>query len=142
MRNKHYGSILKLFIIILLFSIISHGCSENKPPFKPDYEIGVGLVIGKEKCYKDTTKNFWLIDMTGPNPSGKTYGNSISFEGNRYINVVKSPFLKNKELLIGKKYVFDFNLIEKTETPGCDNENSNIYLLSSIEIKLSSRIVN
>lgn len=129
------------FITLGAFVFLLFGCND-KPPFKPDYENAVGLIIGSEDCKQDPSQNAWFIQFSGPNAGNKSYGESITYNAQSYSNVVKTYTLPDSSKVAGKRYLFDFYIEEKTNSQACDIDNAVNLKIMNIRIKSLARIAN
>ena len=115
---------------------------KDKPPFTPDYESATGLIIGPETCKTNAAQNAWLVQFNGPNAGNKSYGETITYNGNTYTNVVKTYLLDEPSKVPGKKYFFEFYLEGKSVQNDCEVANPIIYNISTIRIKNIVKIAN
>ncbi|PTS92170.1 hypothetical protein DBR11_27435 [Pedobacter sp. HMWF019] len=125
--------------IILTSAILS--CN-NKQPFVPDYEMGIGTIIGMENCKTDLSKNAWLIQFPGPNPFNKMYGDQMTYNGTAYKNVVKTFSLPDSAKVSGKKYSFEFYLEERSSAGACDAIDAVDFNLTKIRIRNVAKAPN
>lgn len=132
---------LKKIKLIALLSIILIGCN-NKDPFVPDYEYGIGLIIGRETCRVNASENAWLIQFPDQNPGKKSYGETINFNGSTYPNVVKTYLLPDSLKVSGKKYFFEFYLEGKSAVNDCDVPSPITFDLPKIRPKNIGRLAN
>ena len=123
----------KLFLFIAIALLVLVSC--NKPPFKPDYYMATGFVIGKEVCNADTTKEYWLIDIiSSPSPQ-QQYGDTIQLNGVQYTNVVKTSDLPNEMRKAGTKIGMDFYLSKDKEvTASCTTSSPVIFYLKVAKV--------
>lgn len=114
-------------------SLILISC--NKQPYKPDYFMATGFVIGKEVCNTDTTKDFWLINIiSSPSPQ-QQYGDTVLLNGIQYTNVIKTSGLPNEMRKAGTKIGIDFYLSkEKHSTTNCTSSSPIIFYLKVADL--------
>ena len=107
-----------------------------------DFDHAGGYVIGKEICNLDTSKDFWLIDLSYEyNPSGYNYGVSITINGIFYKHMIKTKQLLPELKVIGKKVSFDFHLSStKVISSGCIIANPTTYNLKEMQVISSFEI--
>lgn len=130
--KSRFLHILIFFFIIIDLSVF-YSCN-NKRPYKIPYEISAGTVIGKENCFVDTTKEYWLINLS-VYPNTKQYGDTISLNGVTYTNVVKTSGLKAPFNQIGKRVGLSFTLSKnRVQTDGCNVSSPVTYDLKILEI--------
>jgi hypothetical protein len=135
MKNK-----IILDVVFISITIIFLQGSCNKEPYKPDYSMVAGYVIGKETCNTDSTQNYWLIDLAyllnTPVRNTPQYGDTLILNGITYTNVVKTKDLAERLKQQGMKVSIDFKTItqNKVETTGCTIENPVTYSLKEIFI--------
>lgn len=99
----------KRFFIIAFIAINCLGCTD-KLPFKPDYEVAEGIIIGEENCKNIQSANAWLVNFPGPNAGNKKYGEEITYNGIVYKNVLKTYQLPDSSKSAGKRFFFEFYL--------------------------------
>ncbi|MFC4209741.1 hypothetical protein ACFOWA_01025 [Pedobacter lithocola] len=121
-------SILFVFIASIFF-----GC-KNKVPFKPDYEVAEGVIIGVEICKNNQSANAWLVQFSGPNAGGKSYGEKIAYNGVVYNNVLKTYQLPDSSKVSGKRFFFEFYLDGKSNQQICDITNPITFNIEEIRI--------
>ncbi|MGH2645517.1 MAG: hypothetical protein ACRDE2_16315 [Chitinophagaceae bacterium] len=122
-----------IFFSLIIGLSVFYSCN-NKRPFKIPYEISDGIVIGKENCFVDTAKDYWLINLT-VYPNTKQYGDTISLNGVKYTNVVKALGLKAPFNQIGKRVSLSFTLSkDHVQTDGCDVSSPVTYDLKILKI--------
>jgi hypothetical protein len=128
MRNLFVSySIWPIFFIILITDAACNG----RPP-DPNFENAGGFVIGKESCNTDTTRDYWLVDLS-IFPAGNTYGDSLLL--NTYIHVVKTLGLASQFKFVGKKVDFDFRLSSTpVQTSNCSIASPITYLLKEMQV--------
>lgn len=126
MKGSHF-----FFSTVLISSLIS-GCNGNGP-VNVDWEIVAGKVIGQEDCNRIDSLNAWLITLMPALP--KPYGNSITFKGKSYSNVVKSYNLNPQARDTSKTYVFWFYQEDAVPQPVCDSTASALSKVPQIRIK-------
>lgn len=106
----------------------------NKEPYKPSYEISAAYVIGRENCYIDSSRNYWLLDLT-VYPGTKQYGDTITYNGKVYTNVVKTTGLTAPFNRVGVKVGLDFTISsDRTQTDYCNAASPVTYNLREITI--------
>ncbi|TCD28652.1 hypothetical protein EZ456_04495 [Pedobacter psychrodurus] len=132
---------LKKLTSIALMSMVLIAC-KGKPPYVPDYENAVGLIIGPETCRVNAAQNAWLIQFSGPNAGNKSYGETITYSGNTYSNVVKTYLLPDSSKVSGRKYLFEFYLEGKSAQNDCDLANPITFNISKIRLKNIVKIAN
>lgn len=132
---------LKKLIAIALLLIVMIGCN-NKAPFVPDYEYGVGSIICRETCRVNTSENAWLIQFSEPNPGLKSYGETITYNGSTYPNVVKTYLLPDTLKVPGKKYFFEFYLEGKSAVNDCEVPSPITFDIPKIRPKNIGRLAN
>ncbi len=130
MKSKFLAYFI-FFIASLLF--IYGSCT--KPPARPDYDNVKGYVIGKETCNTDTTKDYWLIDLTYF-PDTPQYGDTLLLNGITYKNVIKTKELDEYLKKIGMRVSINFKTIttQKVVTSACNAVNPKTYNLKEIFI--------
>ena len=138
-KNPAFQKIQFITLGALVFSLFS--CTD-KPPFKPDYENAVGLIIGSEGCKQDPSQNAWFIQFSGPNAGNKSYGENITYNAKSYSNVVKTYTLPDSAKVAGKQYLFDFYIEEKTHAQVCDVDNAVNLNIMNIRIKNLAQITD
>ncbi|MGH2643273.1 MAG: hypothetical protein ACRDE2_04945 [Chitinophagaceae bacterium] len=105
-----------------------------KQPYKLPYEASAGIVIGRENCFVDTMKNYWLVYLT-VYPNTKQYGDTISLNGTTYTNVVKTNGLKSPFNQIGEKAGLSFTIsAERIQTQGCNVSSPVTYKLKVLKV--------
>jgi hypothetical protein len=120
------------FVFIIIFPSVFFACKDK--PFKPNYEFAGGYVIGKEKCNTDTTKDYWLIDLS-IFPLQNTYGDTLVFNGVTYNHLVKTLELSPQFKLIGARVGADFHFSSfKVQTLNCNISNPITFLLKEVQI--------
>lgn len=136
-KSKYYTMKRKFFhpIIYLFTALFFIFLSCNKLPFKPDYEIIGGSVIGKETCNVDETNDYWLIDFNYYPTIPPKIGDTLVLNGITYTNVLKVKGLAPQLKYIGMKVAIDYNKISKRElTMGCTVDSPIVYNLKEIFI--------
>ncbi len=125
---------LAYFILLIATLLFIYG-SCNKPPAHPEYENVKGYVISKETCNTDTTKDYWLIDLTYF-PDTPQYGDTLLLNGITYTNVIKTKGLAESLKQTGMRVSLDFKTItpNKVVTIGCMATNSVTYNLKELFI--------
>jgi hypothetical protein len=130
---------MKLLLLLLIFLGI-YNISCKTEPYKPNFEIAGGYVIGKEKCNLDTTKDYWLIDFS-IYPLPNNYGDSLILNGITYKHVVKTTQLAAQFKLISSRVGFDFYLTASSvQTSNCSVSNPITYSLKEMQILRQSEI--
>lgn len=135
---------MKSFITSLLISslfslIIAASC--KREPYKPDFEHAGGFVIGKETCKSNPDTDYWLIDLSYSLNTVTTYGDTLTFNGIFYTNMVKTLQLPPSFKVIGKRVSFDFHLGSgKVETSGCTVANPVTVKLKEMQVLASFEI--
>jgi hypothetical protein len=126
--------LLRLFLCICLIYLLT-AASCKKPPYKPDFSNIKGLVIGKETCNTDKSKDFWLLDMT-VKPDTPQYGDTLTLNGTTYTNVLKTKQLVEQFKVVGLRVSIDYREISNTKivTSGCDVAIPVIYQLKELFI--------
>lgn len=111
----------------------------NKRPFKVPYDGAVGTVIGKETCNADVGKDYWLIEIFSSSSVRQQYGDTITLNGIKYFNVIKTAGLPEIFKKNGQKIGFDFKIAgTATLTADCAVDNPMIYKLKVVELVDSS----
>lgn len=126
-----------MYIRFLLFAFIAisfPGCNE-KLPFKPDYEVAEGIIIGVENCKNLRSANAWLVNFPGPNAGNKNYGEEITYNKIVYKNVLKTYQLPDSSKISGKRFLFEFYLDGKSGEQGCEVTNTVTFNIEKIRIK-------
>lgn len=120
------------FLIFISFLLITSSC--NKPPYRPDKNVG-GFVIGKEICNTNDADDYWLIDLTYYNDTPQ-YGDTLILNARTYTNVIKVKGLDSRLRQIGMTVAFDFKTItsNKVQTTGCTVANPITYNLKELFI--------
>ncbi len=128
MKNK-----LVIYFILITSTLLFIYGSCTKPPARPDYDNVKGYVIGKETCNTDTTKDYWLIDLTYF-PDTPQYGDTLLLNGIRYTNVIKTKGLDERLKQTGMRVSIDFKTISqnKVVTSGCTLTNPMTYNLKEL----------
>ncbi|MDB5191997.1 MAG: hypothetical protein JWQ96_1560 [Segetibacter sp.] len=123
------------YFISIPVAILSIYGSCNKPPFYADYENVKGYVIGNEICNTDTTKDYWLIDLTYL-PNAPRYGDTLVLNGITYTNAIKTKDLAERLKQKGMRVSIDFKTItpSKVVTIGCAATNPVTYNLKELFI--------
>ena len=115
-----------------LFGILFFTCKDK--PFKPNFENAGGYVIGKERCNTDTTKDYWLIDLS-IFPLQNNFGDTLDVNGTTYNHLVKTLDLAPQFKSIGKRVDFDFNLTAtRIQTNNCNTINPLTFLLRDMKV--------
>jgi hypothetical protein len=126
-----------LCAVLIILAIVGISCS-NKEPYKLNHEIAGGFVIGRESCSKDTTQDYWLLDLTAMG-ANRQYGDTISLQGEVYTNVVKARGLDTSFQKIGKKIVIEFTISkEKVITESCEVNEPVTYPLKEATLLVQS----
>lgn len=125
---------IKLLFASTLFSVSTLcliSCKEH--PFDPPFENAGGYVLGKENCKIDTIKEYWLVDLSiFPSPS--TYGDTLTFNGIVYRNVVKTVGLAPQFKYAGARVDFDFHLSSMPVNTSCDVTSPRNYALKEMYV--------
>jgi hypothetical protein len=126
----YFSKYLLLGLLVLIFS----KCN-NKYPFYAPYKNVKGYVIAKETCNTDSTKDYWLIDLTYL-PNTPQYGDTLILNNVTYTNVVKTLDLSEQLKHIGTRVSIDFSSIspDRAITYGCNNPNPVTYPLKELYI--------
>ncbi len=99
-----------------------------------------GYVIGRENCNEDLSKDYWLIEIVSSPSPIKQYGDTLTLNGVKYINVVKATGLSESLKVVGEKVGFDFNITSvATSTSGCSVDTPKTYKLKVASIINSGR---
>lgn len=119
----------------LAYLIFFESCKNSGRPAYPDYKSINAYVIGKEACYSDNTKDYWLVDFNY-DPNTSQYGDTIILNGITYTNVVKTKDLASWAKRIGEKLSIDFKTIStnKVQSSGCNLLPSQTYILKELFI--------
>jgi hypothetical protein len=124
--------------LLLVLSLYIVSC--NGQDIKPNFENAGGYVIGKERCNADTTKDYWLIDLS-IFPLPNNYGDTLSLNGITYRHVIKTIDLASQFKYVGSKVDFDFHISQsQLQTLGCSLNNPVTYLLKEIKVQRQSEI--
>lgn len=109
-------------------------------PFKPNFENAGGYVIGKEKCNADTTKDYWLIDLS-IFPLQNSYGDKLAMNGATYNHLVKTTGLAPQFKIIGVRVDFDFHLTSfRIQTNNCSSSSPVTFLLKEMTVLVQGEI--
>lgn len=128
-------------LLISTIALISISSSCKRDPFYPNFDHAGGYVIGKEDCKANPSDDFWLIDLSYPLNTVTTYGDTITINGVRYTNMIKTTQLPTDLKTIGKKVSFDFHLsADKIETTGCTVSVPKTYKLKTMEVLAAGEI--
>lgn len=121
----------------LLISFIAFNClgCNDKLPFKPDYEVAEGIIIGIENCKNSQSANAWLINFPGPNAGNKKYGEEIVYNGVVYKNVLRTYQLPDSSKISGKRFFFEFYLDGKSSPESCEVTNPLTFNIEKIRIR-------
>lgn len=122
-------------IIALGALIIAFSSCNNKQPFRPDYELGVGVILGQENCSSVPSKNAWLIQLIRPSHGGRTFGNEITYNNIKYSNVVKTYNLPDTSKIAEKTYGFEFYLETNPINQQCDVQNPKTFDILNIRVQ-------
>lgn len=126
---------IAFFIAILTIPFVA--C--NRGPYETPYYMAVGYVIGKESCKNDDKKDYWLIEISSSSSARQQYGDTLTLNGTKYTNVIKSTGLDDKLKIVGQKVGLDFYISNNTViTSGCTVATPTIYNLKDANI-LQSR---
>jgi len=129
---------MNLFVLIIIFSSVFFACKDK--PFKPNYENAGGFVIGKEKCNADTTKDYWLVDLS-IFPLQNTYGDTLVFNGITYNHLVKTLELSPEFKFIGARVDFDFHLSAfAIQTNNCTIVSPFVFILKEMDVLAQGEI--
>ena len=118
----------------MVFSAIVASCN-NKTPFQPDYEIGVGVIIGRENCSSVPSKNAWLIQLIRSSYGGRTFRVEITYDNVKYSNVVKTNNLPDTSKIPEKTYAFEFYLEKNAINQKCDTQNPITFNVQNIRVQ-------
>lgn len=128
----------KILILSTIACFIVASCN-NKRPFKSPYYGAVGTVIGKETCNADIGKDYWLIEIASSSSVRQQYGDTITLNGVKYFNVIKTAGLPAILKQNGQKVGFDFKIASTaTLTTNCMVNDPTIYKLKVVELMSSS----
>ncbi|NRF38024.1 hypothetical protein [Pedobacter foliorum] len=131
MRVNKNLAILTLSIIVCF---IVASCN-RMGPFKPSYFVASGTAIGKETCNADTVKDYWLIEIASSPLVRQQYGDTLTLNGIKYFNVIKTTGLPAVLKTIGQKVGIDFKMASAaTLTANCSVNNPIIYKLKVVEV--------
>lgn len=129
-------------IAILSTLILLMGQSCNKYPLKSPYYGGTGIVIGKETCNPDPTKDYWLVAIASSSSARQQYGDDLILNGVKYSNVIKTTGLAESLKKEGEKIGFDFTIEETaTLTANCSAGTPVVYKLKLAQVVSSSPAV-
>lgn len=121
------------FILIFGCGFVLSSCN-TKVPFHPLYESSAAYVIGRENCYTDTSKDYWLLDFSVW-PGTKQYGDTIILHGKTYTNVVRSLGLVAPHNMLGQKVALNFTISSnRFKDSGCDVTSADTFYLKEIKI--------
>lgn len=99
-----------------------------------------GYVIGREDCNEDVSKDYWLIEIVSSPSVTQQYGDTLTLNGVKYINVIKVTGLPESLKVVGEKVGFDFNITSvATFTSGCSVDAPKTYKLKAANIINSGR---
>ncbi|MFI5188464.1 MAG: hypothetical protein ACHQF0_17155 [Chitinophagales bacterium] len=122
-----------LFRIVASLCIVFYTSCKTEP-FKPDFENAGGYVIGKETCNTDTTKDYWLVDLS-VFPLPNSYGDSLILNGITYKHVVKTTGLASQFKFINAKVDLDFHISSSPmQTTNCNVTSPVTYSLKEINV--------
>ena len=125
---------LKSFYAIVLPSAILF-FANCKGAYKIPYPEEKGIVLGKEICLSDPTKDYWLINFE------KGYGDTLNYHGVAYNHVVKTNQLDPQLKQIGMRVYLGFDIsLNKEPSLGCTQIPSETYLLRTLELHLQSEV--
>ena len=121
-------------MFVILISLRANSCKDNGG-VTPDYVRVKGMLIGKEYCHSDTTKDYWLIALN-PTENMIQYGDSLQLNDTIYAHVVKTLQLPEDVKVKGTKMIFDFKIIstDKIITPSCDIQTPVTYPLKEVTL--------
>lgn len=93
-----------------------------------------GYVIGKEECNIDTTKDYWLIDLS-IFPLPNNYGDTLTLNGFTYNHVVKTQGLAPQFKFINARVGFDFHISSSIiQTSNCNVANPTTFSLKEMDV--------
>lgn len=123
----------KLILCIFSFLFIYGSC--NKEPYVPPYNTAIGYIIGKEVCNSDVSKDYWLINIISSSSVQQQYGDTLTLNGIKYTNLIKTIGVTNDLKIDGQKVGFDFNIsTNKVTTTGCNISEQVTYQLKEATI--------
>ena len=114
--------------------LVTFGSCKEKLPFQPDYEIGSGIIIGRENCSSVPSKNAWLIQLIRPSAGGRTFGDDITYNNIKYSNVIKTYNIPDTSKIAEKTYVFEFYLEPDQISLQCDIQNPKVFDILTVRI--------
>jgi len=120
-------------ILIGALLITFWSCKE-KLPFQPAYEIGTGIIIGREDCSSVPAKNAWLIQLIRPSAGGRTFGDEITYNNTKYANVIKTYDIPDTAKIAEKTYAFEFYLQTNPISQQCDVQNPKVFDILTVRI--------
>lgn len=137
MKFQIFKNSIIAFTAVAAFSLFS--CS-NKQPYKIPYNYAGGYIIGKETCNTDTTKDYWLVDLSIP-LDGKSYGDTLVFNGKTYYHVVKTLELNPELKTIGEKIFIGFKILTfPITTSDCNVNTPETYEIKVITVISQSEL--
>ena len=127
--------VIKVYIAIVLCSLLIVTIACKREPFKPNFEHAAGYVIKKETCKTNTDEDYWLVDLSHPLNTITNYGDTITIDGRFYTNMIKTTKLPASFKEIGMHVSFDFYISDTNiETSECTVANPITYNLKEINI--------
>ena len=123
----------KIIVALLCLILVLQSCFDD--PVSPQPYHAKGIVIGEEKCNVDSSKNYWLLDLSIENNSPET-GDTITYDGVVYEHVFRTINLDDSLRQHGKKVDIDFNFSTNDHSPtqpaNCYAPNAETFLLIDI----------
>jgi hypothetical protein len=134
---RTHQRVLKICLLSFLFSNLCCRKDDFTAPF-PNLK---GIVIVREVCNSDTSKDYWLIDFTSGTPI-KQVGDTLVIDGFKYNNVLKTKELDTSLQIPGQKVSIFYKTIsaDKVITSTCDLANPVTYPLKELTILFQGRI--
>lgn len=131
MKNHHLLS--KTVLLVYSLTFIYGSC--NKEPYRPPYNTAIGYIIGNEICNIDISKDYWLINIISSASVQQQYGDTLTLNGVKYTNVIKTLGIPNDLKIVGGKVGFDFNISTNYKvTTGCNVTIPITYTLKEASI--------
>lgn len=125
---------LLLFANLLLLFVLLQFTACKPQAFELPFENAGGYIIGKERCNTDTTKDYWLIDLS-IFPLPNNYGDTLTLNGIRYNHVVKTAELDTQFKFIGARVGFDFYISSsQVNTTNCSVPTPQTYPLKTMDV--------